>query len=76
MSEEKKEKEKGENGTFTEVVVGLVLLGVLCFISVERFISGTYGVVIKDWLYTVSIVVVGTAIFMGLKWWKRRSENE
>ena len=65
MSEEK--KEGGENGTFGEVVMGMVLLGVLCFICVERFVTGSFDVVVADWLYAVGIAVVATAIVVGLK---------
>lgn len=73
MSEEKKEEEKG---TFLEVVMGMVLLGVLCFICVESFVAGIYGMVIEDWLYAVGIVVVATAIVVGLKWWRGRGEDK
>ena len=65
MSEEK--KEGGENGTFGEVVMGMALLGVLCFICAERFVTGIYGVVVADWLYATGIVVVVAAIVGGLR---------
>ena len=66
MSEVEK-KEGGENGTFIEVVLGMVLLGVLCFICVESFVAGIYGVMIADWLYAVCIVVVAITIVVGLR---------
>ena len=70
MSEE---KEKEEKDTFTERVMGMVLLGVLCFTCVERFVADAYGVMIGDGLYAMGIVVVAAAIVVGLKW-KRREE--
>ena len=67
MSEEEK-KEEGEKGTFNEVVMGMVLLGVLCFICVVRFVVGIFGVMIADWLYAAVIVVVTINIVVWLRW--------
>ena len=63
MNEEKEE----ENGTFIEVVMGMVLLGVLCFTCVEGFVADAYGVMIGDGLYAIGIAVVAAAIAVGLK---------
>ena len=72
MSEEK----EGEKGTFIEVVMGMALLGALCFICVEMFVSDIYGVVIANWLYAVGIVVVATAIAVGLRRQKREEVKD
>ena len=73
MSEEK--NEEGKNGTFSEVAMGLALLGVLWFISVEMFVSDIFGVMIADWLYAVGIAVVATTIIVGLRWWRREGKK-
>jgi len=70
------EKEEEKNGTFGEVVVGMVLLGVLCFICVEMFVADTFGVMVEDWLYAVCITVVAVAIVVGLRWRKREEVKD
>ena len=70
------EKEEGEKGTFGEVVMGMVLLGVLCFIGVEMFVAGIFGVMIGDCLYAIGIVVVAITIIVGLRWWRWRGEED
>lgn len=67
------EEEEGEKGTFGETVMGLALLGVLCFTCAEMFVADAYGVMIGDGLYAIGIAVVAAAIAVGLKW-KRREE--